>query len=112
MGDRDNETSGVADHNEESETIELTEGDPAATNTAEANQRPSFADDGWEEKSKQWGLGKYNLPRYYKLETEENARRNSMRAVNFIIFVSAVNTKMLNPNFAIMCTVREQPFIL
>lgn len=35
--------------------------------------------------------------------TEENARKYSLWSVNFIILASAVNTKMLNPNFAIMC---------
>ena len=35
--------------------------------------------------------------------TEENARKYSIWSVNFIITASAINTKMLNPNFAIMC---------
>lgn len=41
--------------------------------------------------------------------TEEDARKYSQWAVNFVITCSAVNTKMLNPNFAIMCQPGAHP---
>lgn len=46
----------------------------------------------------------YILPRHYKLLTEEETRKYSLWSVNFMIICSAINKKMLNPNYAIMCT--------
>lgn len=63
----------------------------------------------WSEKYQGWRNQRYKLPRYYKLETEENARKYSIWSVNFMITASAVNTKMLNPNFAIMCAPGAHP---
>ena len=37
-------------------------------------------------------------------EADENVRKYSIWSVNFMITASAINTKMLNPNFAIMCS--------
>jgi len=51
----------------------------------------------------QWRSHRYILPRHYKLQTEEDTRKYSLWSVNFMITCSAINTKMLNPNFAIMC---------
>ncbi|KAL7550909.1 hypothetical protein ACHAWF_014114 [Thalassiosira exigua] len=58
----------------------------------------------WRDKYEEWKLQRYKLPRYHKLDTDKDARKHSLWSVNFIILASAVNTKMLNPNFAIMCT--------
>ena len=41
---------------------------------------------------------------YQVLLTDENARKWSLFALNFNVAMNAVNTKMLNPNFAIMAT--------
>ena len=51
----------------------------------------------------QWRQERYVLPRRYKLHTEEETRKYSLWSVNFMVTCSAINTKMLNPNFAIMC---------
>ncbi|KAL7496626.1 hypothetical protein ACHAWT_004791 [Skeletonema menzelii] len=51
----------------------------------------------------EWRSHRYILPRHYKLQTEEDIRKYSLWSVNFMITCSAINTKMLNPNFAIMC---------
>ena len=50
----------------------------------------------------------YILPRHYKLLTEEETRKYSLWSVNFMIICSAINKKMLNPNYAIMCTPESQ----
>mmetsp|Transcript_12678 Transcript_12678/g.19525 ORF Transcript_12678/g.19525 Transcript_12678/m.19525 type:complete len:697 (-) Transcript_12678:108-2198(-) len=55
------------------------------------------------ERLDQWRTHRYILPRHYKLQTEEDTRKYSLWSVNFMITCSAINTKMLNPNFAIMC---------
>ena len=55
------------------------------------------------ERFDQWRTHRYILPRHYKLQTEEDTRKYSLWSVNFMITCSAINTKMLNPNFAIMC---------
>lgn len=57
----------------------------------------------WGDKYERWRRQTYKLPRHYLLRTEENARKYSIWSVNFMITASAINTKMLNPNFAIMC---------
>lgn len=56
----------------------------------------------------EWRHTRYILPRHYKLQTEEETRKYSLWSVNFMITCSAINTKMLNPNFAIMCTPESQ----
>lgn len=63
----------------------------------------------WRERYFRWKNQHYKVPRHYKLQTEENARKYSIWSVNFIIVCSAVNTKMLNPNFAIMCSPNAHP---
>ncbi|KAL9182774.1 hypothetical protein ACHAXT_004053, partial [Thalassiosira profunda] len=63
----------------------------------------------WRDKYYAWRNERYKLPRHYRLHTEENARKYSQWSVNFMITCSAVNTKMLNPNFAIMCTPGAHP---
>mmetsp|Transcript_16021 Transcript_16021/g.36967 ORF Transcript_16021/g.36967 Transcript_16021/m.36967 type:complete len:699 (-) Transcript_16021:138-2234(-) len=65
---------------------------------------PVTSSDYWREKYNRWTNERYILPRKYKLRTEADARKYSQWAVNLTITMSAVNTKMLNPNFAIMCT--------
>lgn len=42
------------------------------------------------------------LPNGFRLITEENVLRNSILAVRFSAMCSAINTKMLNPNYPIM----------
>ena len=44
------------------------------------------------------------LPRRYKLITDGNYRKHSMWTLYFAILTSAISTKMLNPNYAIMCS--------
>ena len=60
------------------------------------------------DKFDEWRHTHYILPRHYKLQTEEETRKYSLWSVNFMITCSAINTKMLNPNFAIMCTPESQ----
>ena len=60
------------------------------------------------QKFDQWRSASYILPRHYKLLTEEETRKYSLWSVNFMIICSAVNKKMLNPNYAIMCTPESQ----
>ena len=66
---------------------------------------------GWHEKYYIFMRQKYNLPRHYRLRTEEDTRKYSLWSVNFMILCSAVNTKMLNPNFAIMVRDIRHSFI-
>ena len=40
----------------------------------------------------------------YKLATDPNYRRNSMFALQFVVLSSAISSKMLAPNYAIMCS--------
>ncbi|KAL7425971.1 hypothetical protein ACHAXM_000249 [Skeletonema potamos] len=61
------------------------------------------------ERFDQWRHEHYILPRYYKLQTEEETKNKSLYSVLFITLTSAVNTKMLNPNFAIMCNASANP---
>ena len=63
----------------------------------------------WSDKYNRWKQQRYKLPRHYKLEAEENVRKYSIWSVNFMITASAINTKMLNPNFAIMCVPGAHP---
>ena len=44
------------------------------------------------------------LPRKYKLITDGNYRKYSIWTLQFAILTSAISTKMLNPNYAIMCS--------
>jgi MFS family permease len=44
------------------------------------------------------------LPRRYKLVTEHDALTRSIRSVRLAVMTSAINTKMLNPNYPIMVT--------
>mmetsp|Transcript_33746 Transcript_33746/g.81590 ORF Transcript_33746/g.81590 Transcript_33746/m.81590 type:complete len:699 (-) Transcript_33746:117-2213(-) len=86
---------------DEEECAQLTtSGVQADESTAEIDNTISET---WMQKYQQWTHQSYKLPRHYRLSTEENARKYSLWSVNFIILASAVNTKMLNPNFAIMC---------
>ena len=45
-----------------------------------------------------WLNSKRTVPRKYKLVTDGNYRRNSMRSLQFAVLVSAISTKMLAPN--------------
>ena len=63
----------------------------------------------WVERYNEWRREDIRLPRHYKLSTEENAAKYSLWSVNFMITASAINTKMLNPNFAIMCSPGASP---
>jgi len=59
------------------------------------------------EKSIQYFQGWSNrvgLARYQKLVTEEHALKYSTYAVRFNVMMNAINTKMLNPNFAILAS--------
>ncbi len=103
------ETSvGIVDTNdmEASETVNLSggmnNGNSGDVNVDET-ERGNFSE--LMERYFQWKSRPFKLPRYYKLQTDENARKYSIWAVNFLVTCSAVNTKMLNPNFAIMCQV-------
>jgi hypothetical protein len=49
------------------------------------------------------------LPRKYKLATEHDALKRSMNSVRFTVMCSAINTKMLNPNYPIMVTPDAHP---
>ena len=48
----------------------------------------------------------HRLHRYQVLVTDENARKYSLWALNLNVTINAVNTKMLNPNFAILASPR------
>jgi hypothetical protein len=86
------------------ETIELTTAPDAEAPAEKPAAEPSTSiNSTWSEKYQEWRNQKYKLPRRYRLSTEENACKYSLWSVNFMILASAVNTKMLNPNFAIMC---------
>jgi len=50
-----------------------------------------------------------SIPRRYQLVTDENARAYSLYSLQFIVACSAINTKMLNPNFPILCTPDASP---
>lgn len=99
------------------ESVELTaqekEGDVEAADPngkSEVKPQPDGSTgSAWGDKYHQWRSMKYKLPRYYRLSTEENASKYSLWSVNFMILASAVNTKMLNPNFAIMCAPGAHP---
>jgi hypothetical protein len=105
----------MADANKE-ECVELT-----APTTAEADTETpvenstlnqsniSINYSSWIEKYNQWQSQKYKLPPHYKLSTEENSSKYSLWSVNFMILASALNTKMLNPNFAMMCAPGAHP---
>mmetsp|Transcript_28698 Transcript_28698/g.60344 ORF Transcript_28698/g.60344 Transcript_28698/m.60344 type:complete len:716 (+) Transcript_28698:93-2240(+) len=104
----DDETSGeMADTKNDaqaSETMNLTGGEDAGDFDGvdvDDTKKRHFGE--LKERYFQWKSQPFKLPRYYKLQTDDNARKYSIWAVNFFIACSAVNTKMLNPNFAIMC---------
>ena len=86
-----------------SEAVEL------VTDTSVAD-KPSAPDSAtWRNNYNKWRDLKYKLPRHYLLSTEEHVSKHSLWSVNFMILASAVNTKMLNPNFAIMCSPGANP---
>ncbi len=101
---------------DEEETLELVGGgvsgegaaeEEAIDNDASSSRRPPSPS--LYERFDQWRHEHYILPRYYKLQTEEDTRKHSLWSINFMITASAVNTKMLNPNFAIMCNPTANP---
>mmetsp|Transcript_50181 Transcript_50181/g.76356 ORF Transcript_50181/g.76356 Transcript_50181/m.76356 type:complete len:724 (+) Transcript_50181:93-2264(+) len=49
------------------------------------------------------------LPAKYQLATEHDALKRSMSSVRFTVMCSAINTKMLNPNYPIMVTPDAHP---
>jgi MFS family permease len=49
------------------------------------------------------------VPRRYKLVTEDDALTTSIRSVRLAVMTSAINTKMLNPNYPIMVTPDAHP---
>jgi hypothetical protein len=49
------------------------------------------------------------VPRRYRLVTEDDALRTSIRSVRLAVMTSAINTKMLNPNYPIMVTPLAHP---
>mmetsp|Transcript_1212 Transcript_1212/g.2317 ORF Transcript_1212/g.2317 Transcript_1212/m.2317 type:complete len:705 (-) Transcript_1212:1035-3149(-) len=95
---------------EDEECVELTaSGEPEEAKPFDESKSSGIRIDDsvgetWRIKYHTWRNQRYVLPRKFRLRTEENARKYSVWSVNFIILASAVNTKMLNPNFAIMCT--------
>jgi len=84
---------------DDEECVELT-----ASGATSSEKLDDTAGETWREKYLKWRYASYKLPRYYRLSTEENTQKYSLWSVNFIVLASAVNTKMLNPNFAIMCS--------
>jgi len=60
------------------------------------------------EKGRQWvnwfTTNVQDRPRRYKLIDDNDARTKSMYTLQFAVGVAAINTKMLNPNYAIMAT--------
>ena len=57
------------------------------------------ADDKWNG----WMRFRKDLSPKYKLITDKNYRRNSLWTLRFAVLTSAISTKMLAPNYAIMC---------
>jgi len=53
---------------------------------------------------KEWLKSPRVLSPSYKLVTDKNYRQNSMMALRFAILTSSISTKMLAPNYAIMCS--------
>lgn len=53
---------------------------------------------------KDWLKSPRVLSPKYKLITDRNYRRNSMIVLRFAVLTSAISTKMLAPNYAIMCS--------
>ena len=49
-----------------------------------------------------FGRARGMLPGSYVLVTDDNARIYSLRALQFNVLCNAINTKLLNPNYAIM----------
>jgi MFS family permease len=49
-----------------------------------------------------WLNRSVHRPRRYKLVDDKDARKKSLLTLQFAVTVSAINTKMLNPNYAIM----------
>ena len=86
--------SSMADDEEAVELVGGGGGENAADGTMSSTLYDRF---------EEWRENHYILPRHYKLQTEEDTRKYSLWSVNFMITCSAINTKMLNPNFAIMC---------
>jgi hypothetical protein len=52
----------------------------------------------------EWLNRAIHYPRRYKLVDNKDARQKSMLTLQFAVMASAINTKMLNPNYAIMCS--------
>ena len=48
-------------------------------------------------------------PRKYRLAVEEDARKYSMRSLQFVVACSAISTKMLNPNYPLMVSPGGHP---
>lgn len=95
---------------EEKAKLTAAESDAPAVIVESTTKEPNNSTNStWTEKYHEWRNEKYKLPRHYLLSTEENASKYSLWSVNFIILASAVNTKMLNPNFAIMCMPGAHP---
>jgi MFS family permease len=90
------ETTTMEDFNEI--VIKETEGEmqPMKVKTEEAHSSSSK----WGE----WLNRSVHYPRRYKLIDDKDARKKSMLTLQFAVMVSAINTKMLNPNYAIMAS--------
>jgi hypothetical protein len=59
---------------------------------------------------REWMEQRRILPRkQYKLVTDKNARKYSMWTLQFAVLASAINTKMLNPNYPIMVSPGAHP---
>jgi len=93
------------DDDEEKAKAEVSKQQPSCMLELEDSAYTTDKADGttWRSNYHKWRNQKYKLPRRYLLQTEENYAKYSLWSVNFMIIASAVNTKMLNPNFAIMC---------
>jgi MFS family permease len=52
----------------------------------------------------EWLSRSVRLPHRYKLVDDKDARKKSLLTLQFVVMVSAINTKMLTPNYAIMAS--------
>ena len=80
------------------------DGDVRENNSNNPEESGKPGDDLLTSRWKDWMATPKALPPSYKLVSDRNYRKNSIWTLRFAILASAISTKMLAPNYAIMCS--------